>query len=200
MKIILVGPPGCGKGTQAKKISEKYNLAHISTGDLFRENIKNQTELGTKAKEFMDAGKLVPDEVTIGMLKDRIAKDDCKNGFLLDGFPRTIPQAEALDAVEQIEKVVDIQVPDEEIVERITGRRQGSDGTIYHVKYNPAPEGVEVTQRDDDKEEVVVERLKTYHDQTEPIIGHYKEKGIVAEVDGTKNIDEVFAAISQILG
>ncbi|MFP4400721.1 MAG: adenylate kinase [Candidatus Woesearchaeota archaeon] len=200
MKIILVGPPGSGKGTQAKKIAEKYDIPHISTGDIFRENIKNQTELGKKAKEIMDRGELVPDEVTINMVKERLAQPDCAKGYLLDGFPRTIPQAEALEDISPAEKVIDIEVPDEEIVLRITGRRQGPDGTIYHIKYNPAPEGINVIQRDDDKEEVVKNRLRVYHEQTEPIIAFYHGKGKTIEIDGTKTIDDVFDSIVKVLG
>ena len=200
MKIILVGPPGSGKGTQAKMIAEKYNIPHISTGDIFRENIKNQTELGVKVKEILDSGNLVPDELTIEIVRDRLSKDDCSNGYLLDGFPRTIPQAEALEKIEKADVVIDVEVPDDEIVTRITGRRMGSDGVIYHTKYKPAPEGIELTQRDDDKEDVVRTRLKAYHDQTEPIIGFYTERGIVKEIDGTKEIDIVFQDICEILG
>lgn len=199
MKMILVGPPGSGKGTQAEKISEKYQIPHISTGDIFRENIRNQTELGKKAKEIIDRGELVPDEITIDMVKQRLSEDDCKKGYLLDGFPRTIPQAEALEEIDNAEKVIDIEVPDEEIIERITGRRQAEDGKIYHVKFNPPPEDVKAIQRDDDKEDVVINRLKVYHAQTEPIIRFYKEKGIVHEIDGTKSIDEVFSSIMSVL-
>lgn len=191
-KIILIGPPGSGKGTQAQRITKEYNIPHISTGDIFRDNIKNETELGKKAKEIMDKGNLVPDEITIDMVKHRLEEADCKDGFLLDGFPRTIPQAEALDKVQKIDEVLDIEVPDADIIERITGRRQGSDGVIYHTKYSPPPEGVEVTQRKDDTEEVVKNRLEVYHQQTEPIISHYKKQGVVLGIDGTHAIDKVW--------
>jgi adenylate kinase len=179
MKIILVGPPGSGKGTQAKHIAEELTIPHISTGDIFRENIKNETELGKLAKSFMDKGQLVPDEVTIDMVKDRLDKDDCKNGYLLDGFPRTIPQAEAFDEKETIDIILDIEVPDETCVERIVGRSQSAPG------------------RADDNAETAKERLKVYHDQTEPIIQHYKEK--VVEIDGTKSIEDVWEQIKSSL-
>lgn len=179
MKIILVGPPGSGKGTQAKHISETFKIPHISTGDIFRENIKGETELGKLAKSYMDQGKLVPDEVTIDMVKDRLEKEDCKNGYLLDGFPRTIPQANAFDGKESIDTVLDVEVPDETCVQRIAGRAVESPG------------------RADDNEETARERLKVYHDQTEPIIKHYQNK--VIEIDGTKTVEEVWKQINGAL-
>jgi len=199
MNIILLGPPGSGKGTQSERICEKYGIGHISTGDVIRENIKNQTEFGVYAKNIIDQGKLIPDEKMIPVLEEEMKR--YPEGVLLDGFPRTIPQAEALEKADvNIDKVIDVEVPDSEIIERITGRRKGDDGKIYHVKYNPAPEGVNVTQRDDDKEDVVKERLNVYHEQTEPLINFYKEKGKLVEVDGTKTIDDVFEDIKKVLG
>ena len=201
MKIIMLGAPGAGKGTQAKRIAEKYQIPHISTGDIFRSNIKEGTELGMKAKQFMDQGLLVPDEVTIGMLLDRIHQDDCEKGYVLDGFPRTIPQAESLtkalsDRGEAIDYAIDVDVPDENIVNR-----------TYHVTFAPpAKEGIcdvcgaELVLRDDDKPETVQKRLAVYHEQTQPLIDYYKEKGVLHSVDGTKDMEEVFQSITEILG
>ncbi len=213
MKIIMLGAPGAGKGTQAIKIAEKYDIPHISTGDIFRYNIKNNTELGKEAKKYMDAGKLVPDELTCDLLLDRVKKDDCKNGYILDGYPRTIPQAEVLDEAlakngEKIDHAINVNVPDENIVERMSGRRTCTDcGETYHIKYNaPSREGIcdrcgaKLIQRDDDKPETVQKRLTVYHDQTEPLIDYYKNKGIYKEVDGTKSMDIVFDDICNILG
>ena len=180
MKIILLGPPGGGKGTQAKNISEMLVIPHISTGDIFRENLKNETELGKKAKEFMDAGKLVPDNVTISMVKNRLEEDDCANGFLLDGFPRTTYQAEELDKFASVDYVIQIEVPDDICVDRITNRAKEGQG------------------RADDNEETAKERLKVYHEQTEPIVEHYNPKGIVHKIDGTKVISEVWDEIKSI--
>jgi adenylate kinase len=213
MKIIMLGAPGAGKGTQAKQIASKYSIPHISTGDIFRANIKNGTELGKKAKEYMDQGLLVPDELTCDLVMDRIAQDDAKNGFVLDGFPRTIPQAEALDAAlaeagESVDYAINVDVPDENIVTRMSGRRACVKcGATYHVKYNaPKTEGVcdncgsELIQRDDDKPETVLNRLSVYHEQTQPLIDYYDGKGIVKNIDGTKDLDAVFADITAILG
>ena len=198
MNIILLGPPGSGKGTQSEKICEKYGIGHISTGDVIRDNIKNQTEFGLYAKNIIEQGKLIPDEKMIPVLEEKMKK--YPEGVLLDGFPRTIPQAEALEKADvNIDKVIDIEVPDSEIIERITGRRKGDDGKIYHIKYNPAPEGISVTQRDDDKEDVVKERLKVYHEQTEPLISFYKERDKLVEIDGSRSIDDVFQDITKIL-
>ncbi|ABS41780.1 adenylate kinase [Clostridium botulinum] len=213
MRIILLGPPGAGKGTQAKLISEKFSIPHISTGDIFRANIKEKTPLGIEAKRYIDNGQLVPDEVTIGIVKDRLTKDDCDNGFLLDGFPRTVAQAEALDEfLKGINKELDvallIKVPEEFILERMTGRRVcTSCGASYHIRFNPPKiEGKcdicdnELIQRKDDTEATVKERLEVYSKQTYPLINYYKDNGIISEVNGTESINEVFGNISNILG
>ena len=213
MKIIMLGAPGAGKGTQAKKIAAKYGIPHISTGDIFRANIKGGTELGMKAKTFMDQGMLVPDEITIGMLMDRIHEEDCKNGYVLDGFPRTIPQAESLTEAfkgmgEAIDYAVTVDVPDENIVNRMGGRRACvACGATYHVEFNaPKTEGVcdtcgeKLVLRDDDKPETVQKRLNVYHEQTQPLIDYYKNAGVLKEVDGTKNMEAVFLDIVSILG
>lgn len=213
MTLIMLGAPGAGKGTQAKKIAEKYQIPHISTGDIFRANIKAGTELGMKAKSFMDQGQLVPDEVTIGMLLDRISQDDSKNGYVLDGFPRTIPQAESLTAAlkergEKIDYAVNVDVPDDNIINRMSGRRACVGcGATYHVVYNaPKTEdicdtcGEKLILRDDDKPETVKNRLLVYHDQTQPLIDYYKKEGVLVEVDGTQNLEKVFQDIVAVLG
>ncbi|WP_373897467.1 adenylate kinase [Haloimpatiens sp. FM7315] len=213
MKIILLGPPGAGKGTQAKSISEKYCIPHISTGDIFRKNISEKTSLGVKAKEYMDKGLLVPDELTIDLVKDRLSKEDCKNGFLLDGFPRTVKQAEALDLfLKSNDEVIDtallIEVPRELILERMTGRRVCQlCGASYHVKFNPPKnEGIcdkcqsNLVQRKDDNEKTVKDRLDVYDNQTQPLIEYYKSRNVLSTVDGTLAIDKVFEDISSILG
>ncbi len=213
MKIIMLGAPGAGKGTQAKKIAAKYGIPHVSTGDIFRANIKNGTELGMKAKTYMDAGNLVPDEITIGMLLNRIHEEDCKNGYVLDGFPRTIPQAERLTSAlkergEAIDYAVDVDVPDENIVSRMSGRRAClACGATYHIVYNaPKKEGVcdqcgePLVLRDDDKPETVKNRLDVYHRQTQPLIDYYKKEGVLAQVDGTQDMEQVFQDIVKILG
>ena len=213
MKIIMLGAPGAGKGTQAKQIAAKYNIPHISTGDIFRANIKNGTELGKKAKEYMDQGLLVPDELTCDLVMDRIAEDDAKNGFVLDGFPRTIPQAEALTAAlekigQKMDFAIDVDVPDENIVNRMSGRRACLKcGATYHiVAIPPKKEGIcdacgsELVQRDDDKPETVQKRLDVYHEQTQPLIDYYEKQGILKSVDGTVPMEEVFTAITSILG
>ena len=213
MKIIMLGAPGAGKGTQAKQIAAKYEIPHISTGDIFRANIKNGTELGKKAKEYMDQGMLVPDELTCDLVMDRIAQDDCVKGFVLDGFPRTIPQAEALtNALNKIgqsmDYAIDVDVPDENIVNRMSGRRACLNcGATYHIVFNPTKtEGVcdacgnETVLRDDDKPETVQKRLTVYHDQTQPLIDYYRNMNILKSVDGTKPMDEVFSDIVAILG
>lgn len=213
MKIIMLGAPGAGKGTQAKQIAGKYSIPHISTGDIFRANIKNGTELGKKAKEYMDQGLLVPDELTCDLVVDRIGQDDCSNGFVLDGFPRTIPQAEALtDALnklgEKMDYAIDVDVPDENIVKRMSGRRACLDcGATYHVvSIPPKKEGVcdacgsKLVLRDDDKPETVQKRLDVYHEQTQPLIDYYKKAGILKSVDGTQPMEDVFTEIVKILG
>ena len=213
MKIVLLGPPGAGKGTQAKSISNRYSIPHISTGDIFRKNISENTPLGIEAKSYMDNGQLVPDEVTINMVKDRLQQDDCKNGYLLDGFPRTVHQAEALDNFltdreESIDTALLIEVPKEFILERMTGRRVcPSCGASYHIKFNPPTNdgkcdlcGSDVIQRKDDTEETVKERLDVYENQTQPLIDFYKNKKQLSVVDGTQAINEVFESICKILG
>ena len=212
MKIIMLGAPGAGKGTQAKMIASAYGIPHISTGDIFRSNIKNGTELGKKAKEYMDQGLLVPDSLTCDLVVDRIAQDDAKNGDVLDGFPRTIPQAEALTEAlkargEAIDYAIDIEVPDENIVTRMSGRRAclGCCAT-YHIRYN-APKvenvcdacGKELVLRDDDKPETVQKRLDVYHEQTQPLIAYYTEAGVLKELDGTQDIDVIFEQIRELL-
>lgn len=212
MKIIMLGAPGAGKGTQAKKIAEKYGIPHISTGDIFRANIKGGTELGMKAKSYMDQGQLVPDEVTIGMLLDRISQSDCADGYVLDGFPRTIPQAESLtaslkDRGEKMDYAIDVDVPDEAIVTRMGGRRACLGcGATYHIVFNPTKtEGIcdvcgqELVLRDDDKPETVQKRLTVYHDQTQPLIEYYKKAGILKSVDGTQDLNKVFEDIEAVL-
>ncbi|WP_097027219.1 adenylate kinase [Clostridium peptidivorans] len=213
MNIILLGPPGAGKGTQAKLISEKYSIPHISTGDIFRKNISKKTPLGVKAKSYMDKGQLVPDELTIDLVKDRLQQEDCKNGFLLDGFPRTVAQAEALDKFlyednQNINSALLIDVPQEYILERMTGRRVcNSCGASYHIKFNPSKVeekcdvcGSELIQRKDDSEETVKERLDVYSKQTQPLIQYYSDKKVLSTIDGTREIKEVFENISDILG
>ena len=213
MKIIMLGAPGAGKGTQAKKIAEKYQITHISTGDIFRANIKNGTELGKKAKTYMDQGLLVPDELVCDLVVDRVKQEDCKNGYILDGFPRTIPQAESLDEAlgqmgESLDYAINVDVPDEHIVNRMSGRRACVGcGATYHIVYAPTKKegvcdvcGAELILRDDDKPETVQKRLSVYHEQTQPLIDYYKGKGILKDVDGTKDMDVVFQAITDILG
>ena len=209
----MLGAPGAVKGTQAKMIAEKYGIPHVSTGDIFRANIKNGTELGMEAKKYMDQGQLVPDELTVKILLDRVAQDDCKNGYVLDGFPRTIPQAEVLDKAltelgDAIDFAIDVNVPDENIVKRMSGRRAClSCGTTYHIEHIPPKKegicdkcGQELVLRDDDKPETVLNRLKVYHDQTQPLIEFYTKKNILKTVAGTKDMKEVFADIVAILG
>lgn len=213
LKIIMLGAPGAGKGTQAKKIAAKYSIPHISTGDIFRANIKNNTELGQKAKTYMDKGELVPDELVVDLIMDRFKEDDCANGYVLDGFPRTIPQAEALDKAlnaqnESVDYAINVEVPDENIINRMSGRRACVGcGATYHIQFNPTKvEGVcdvcgeKLILRDDDKPETVKNRLSVYHEQTQPLIDYYAKKSILAEVDGTKDMEDVFNAIVEILG
>ena len=213
MKIIMLGAPGAGKGTQAKQIADKYGIPHISTGDIFRANLKQGTELGKKAKEYMDQRLLVPDELTCDLVMDRIGQEDCKNGFVLDGFPRTIPQAEALDKAlaninEKMDYAVDVDVPDENIVNRMSGRRACINcGATYHIVSIPTKvEGIcdrcgeKVVLRDDDQPETVKKRLNVYHEQTQPLIDYYKKQDILRTVDGTQPMEQVFGAIVEILG
>ena len=213
MKVVMLGAPGAGKGTQAKKIAAKYSIPHISTGDIFRANIKNGTELGKKAKTYMDQGLLVPDELVVDLVVDRVNQEDCANGYVLDGFPRTIPQAEALTKAlagqgQKLDYAIDVDVPDENIVNRMSGRRACLGcGATYHIVYNaPKNEGIcdvcgeKLVLRDDDKPETVQKRLSVYHEQTQPLIDYYKQEGILAEVDGTQDMEKVFQDIVKILG
>lgn len=213
MRIVMLGAPGAGKGTQAKKIAEKYKIPHISTGDIFRANIKNETELGKKAKSYMDQGMLVPDELTISLVMDRFQEPDAENGYVLDGFPRTIPQAESLDAAlkksgSQIDFAVNVDVPDESIIQRMSGRRACVKcGATYHLQYAAPKEdgicdscGESLILRDDDKPETVEKRLKVYHEQTQPLIDYYAQKKVLKEVDGTQGLEDVFRQIQEILG
>lgn len=212
MKIIMLGAPGAGKGTQAKKIAAKYGIPHISTGDIFRANIKNGTELGNKAKTFMNQGLLVPDELVVDLVVDRVKQDDCSKGYVLDGFPRTIPQAEALDAAlakinEKMDYAVNVEVPDANIVNRMSGRRACvTCGATYHIVHIPTKvDGVcdvcggNLVLRDDDKPETVLKRLNVYHEQTQPLIEYYTNHGILVEVDGTQDMEDVFAAIVNVI-
>lgn len=212
MNIVLLGPPGAGKGTQAKMIVQKYSIPHISTGDIFRKNISEETPLGKKAKEYIDQGLLVPDELTIDIVKDRLQQNDCKEGFLLDGFPRTVFQAEALDSfLKSFEKEVEvgllIEVPRKDILNRMTGRRMCRNcGASYHVTFNPTKVegkcdlcGGDVVQRKDDTEDTVKERLNVYDKQTQPLIDYYKKYDKLKEVDGTQDINKVFEDVIDIL-
>ena len=213
MKIIMLGAPGAGKGTQAKMIAEKYSVPHISTGDIFRANIKEGTELGKEVKSYMDQGLLVPDELTVRILLDRASREDCSGGYILDGFPRTIPQAQVLEQElakmgDAIDFAIDVEVPDEEIIGRMTGRRAcvGCGATYHIVHIPPRQEGIcnecgkELILRDDDKLETVKKRLDVYHEQTQPLIEFYAEKGILRTIDGTAPMQDVFTVIGTILG
>ena len=219
MNVLIVGPQASGKGTQAKKIADLFNIPHISTGDIFRDNIKNGTELGKQVIEYTNNGKLVPDELVIRIIRDRLSRPDCAPGFILDGFPRTVPQAEALDQITRISKVVVVDVPDEVCIKRISGRYMASNGTTYNVYTSPKPKnaayhpdgtlreafddvtGEKLVQRDDDKPEKVRQRLADYHAQTKPIITHYgKQPGTVIMIDGRQDIDAVFGEIRQAIG
>lgn len=208
MKLVILGPPGAGKGTQAEYIVERYNIPHISTGDIFRENIKNNTELGKEAKSYMDKGLLVPDDLVIALVEDRLNKDDAKEGFLLDGFPRTVAQAVSLDSIldknnDKLTKVINISVDPEILIERAVGRRVCKTcGMTYHVKFNPPKEegicdkdGTKLIQRDDDTEETVKTRISVYFDQTAPLIDYYRAQNLLVDIDGAKDIDKVFEDI-----
>lgn len=205
MKLVILGPPGAGKGTQAEYIVKRYNIPHISTGDIFRENIKNNTELGKEAKSYMDKGLLVPDDLVIALVEDRLNKDDAKEGFLLDGFPRTVAQAVSLDSIldkndDKLTKVINISVDPEILIERAVGRRVCKTcGMTYHVKFNPPKEegvcdkdGTKLIQRDDDTEETVKTRISVYFDQTAPLIDYYRAQNLLIDIDGAKDIDKVF--------
>lgn len=207
MYIVMLGPPGAGKGTQAKRLAQELGLVHVSTGDLFRENLKNETELGKLAQQYMDKGELVPDDVTIRMVEERLSRPDCDEGAVLDGFPRTVDQAEALgDLLEKFNGGVNlvpyIKVPDEVLVERLSGRWMSPSGRVYHEKYNPPTvkwiddiDGSQLYQREDDKPETVRHRIEVYNEQTAPLIAYYREKDLLVEIDGTRSIDDVFADI-----
>ena len=213
MKIVMLGAPGAGKGTQADMIADMFSIPHISTGDIFRENIKNGTELGAKAKGYMDKGELVPDELVCDLVVDRIQQDDCVKGYILDGVPRTIPQANALEEAlkaigQKLDYAIDIEVPDENIISRMSGRRSCTGcNAVYHVVYNPPKtEGIcdkcggKLVLRDDDKPETVKNRLNVYHEQTQPLIDFYKGTGVLHEVDGTQTMEKVFADIKNVIG
>ena len=213
MKIVMLGAPGAGKGTQAKMIADQYGMPHVSTGDIFRANIKEGTELGKEVKSYMDQGLLVPDELTVKILLDRVGKEDCQNGFILDGFPRTIPQAEVLDKAlaelgDAIDYAINVDVPDEHIIGRMTGRRAClTCGATYHIVHIPPRQegicdgcGKELVLRDDDKLETVRKRLDVYHEQTQPLIAYYQEKGILRTINGTAEMQDVFTEIINILG
>ena len=209
MYIVMLGPPGAGKGTQAKKLAEELNLVHVSTGDLFRENLKNETPLGQLAQQYMNKGELVPDDVTVAMVEERFARPDCEKGAVLDGFPRTPAQAEALESLlekfdSEVKVVPFIKVPDDILVERLSGRWMSPSGRVYHAKYNPPVvkwiddiDGSQLYQREDDRPDTVRHRIEVYNEQTAPLINYYQDKGLLAEIDGTQPIEDVFHAIME---
>lgn len=212
MNVLLMGPPGAGKGTQADLIKDRYPIPHISTGDMFREAVSTGTELGKEAKKYMDSGKLVPDEVTIGIVQERLAQDDCKEGFLLDGFPRTVKQAEALDQVlaklgKKVEAAINITVPEDILYERMSGRISCKDcKTVYHLKFNPPAKagicdkcGGELIQRSDDQGDTVKRRLEVYAEQTNPLIEYYEKQGVLNDIDGNRDSQAVFADIAKVM-
>ncbi|RZN37021.1 MAG: adenylate kinase [Methanophagales archaeon ANME-1-THS] len=211
MQIVLFGPPGSGKGTQAKRLAERYGIPHISTGDILREHLKRKTKLGLEARAYMDRGALVPDDILIGLIKDRLSQPDCASGFILDGYPRTVPQADALSVIltelgKKLDVVLTINVPDAELIKRLAGRRMCGCGASYHILFNP-PEhegicdrcGRPLYQRDDDKEEAIMNRLEVYKQQTQPLIEYYTNKGLMRAVDGAASIPEVFDALCRVL-
>ena len=209
MYIVMLGPPGAGKGTQAKKLAEELNIVHVSTGDLFRENLKNETPLGQLAQQYMNKGELVPDDVTVAMVEERFARPDCEKGAVLDGFPRTPAQAEALESLlekfdSEVKVVPFIKVPDDILVERLSGRWMSPSGRVYHAKYNPPVvkwiddiDGSQLYQREDDRPDTVRHRIEVYNEQTAPLINYYQDKGLLAEIDGTQPIEDVFHAIME---
>ena len=211
MNIVLFGPPGSGKGTQAKLLAERYGVPHISTGDILRGNLNNETKLGLEAKTYMDKGELVPDDLLIGLIKDRLSQSDCASGFLLDGYPRTLPQAEALSKIlselgKNLDVVLNIDVPDEKLLKRLAGRRMCVCGASYHILFNkPKQEGIcdlcgsKLYQRDDDKEEAILNRLDVYQNQTRPLIDHYTQAGVMLTINGTADIEVVFNGICRML-
>ncbi|WP_440952510.1 adenylate kinase [Methanococcoides sp. FTZ1] len=211
MNVVLFGPPGAGKGTQAKELAKHYQIPHISTGDILRANVRDGTELGKEAKGYMDRGELVPDEVLIGIIKNRLTEDDCKAGYLLDGYPRTVPQADALSEILDeinmpLEAVLNIEVADEELVTRLCGRFMCNCGESYHVKFNPPEKegvcdacGADLYQRDDDKEDVIRQRLESYKEKTQPLIDYYNEKDLLVNIDGAGEIGRVFSDICEVL-
>ena len=211
MNIVLFGPPGSGKGTQAKLLAERYGVPHISTGDILRGNLNNETKLGLEAKTYMDKGELVPDDLLIGIIKDRLSQPDCASGFLLDGYPRTLPQAEALSKIlselgKNLDVVLNIDVPDEKLLKRLAGRRMCVCGASYHILFNkPKQEGIcdlcgsKLYQRDDDKEEAILNRLDVYQNQTRPLIDHYTQAGVMLTINGTADIEVVFNGICRML-
>ncbi|GAB4297210.1 MAG: adenylate kinase [Myxococcota bacterium] len=213
-RLIFIGPPGAGKGTQAKMMVDEFKIPQVSTGDMLRAAVKEGTELGKKAKEFMNAGKLVPDEVVIGLIRERLAKEDCKAGFILDGFPRTLPQAEVLDKLlaelkMPLDSVLLLDVADSELIERLTGRRTCRGcGAMYHIKHQPPKkEGVcdkcggELYLRDDDKEETIKNRLAVYHNQTSPLVNYYEKRSLLSKIPGTgKNPEQIYAEIKKVIG
>lgn len=215
MRIVLLGGPGSGKGTQAKKLTERYGIPQISTGDMFRAAVREGTPMGQKAKTYMDKGELVPDDVVVGVVEERLSKPDLDKGYMLDGFPRTLPQAEALDKITEaqgkpLDHAILVEVPDEELMKRLTGRRTCTNpdcGKMYHVMFNPPKKegvcdacGSELYQRDDDSEATIRERLNVYHEQTAPLIDYYEKKGILRRVEGVGDIDDIFGQIVKILG
>jgi len=208
MNLIFLGPPGAGKGTMATRVADTAGIPHISTGDIFRYNIKNETDLGKRVKSILDSGELVPDELTIELVQDRLTQSDATKGYILDGFPRTIPQADALTGFSSIDKVINFNLNDEEVVKRLSGRRvHPGSGRTYHVLFNPPTvegkddeTGEDLVQREDDREEAIKNRLRVYRDQTEPLIAYYRERGLLVDLDSSPAPDAVFANLTKLLG